>query len=132
MANRVVAAEPQMPKPPQGTWCPNEGSSYHRCKFEVDMKIIPMEITAKEVNTRAFNCVVRRVIKFDVCPWGMIYKNRERAGSKIVSDKPVGARLSHRTPMHRQRVENDGRRLANRKGNPPGGRSAARLSVSVG
>jgi hypothetical protein len=43
------------------------------------MKIIPMEITAQEVNTRAFNCVVRRVTKFDVCPWGMIYKNRERA-----------------------------------------------------
>jgi hypothetical protein len=29
MADRALAAEPQMPKSLQGTWCPNEGSSYH-------------------------------------------------------------------------------------------------------
>jgi hypothetical protein len=38
-----------------------------------------MEITATKVNSPAVSCVVRQVTKFDVCPWGMIFKNRERA-----------------------------------------------------
>jgi hypothetical protein len=44
-----------------------------------------MEITATDVTTEVndlsgpMSCVVRQVSKFDVCPWGMIYKKRERA-----------------------------------------------------
>ena len=40
-----------------------------------------VEITATEVKSPALSvsCVVRKVTKFDVCPWGMIFKNRERA-----------------------------------------------------
>ena len=40
-----------------------------------------VEITATRVKSPALSvsCVVRQVTKFDVCPWGMIFRNRERA-----------------------------------------------------
>jgi hypothetical protein len=88
MADRALAAQPQMPQSFRGTWCSNVGtlrsrfSGYHQgpCDSETEM-----EITATEVTTEAndpvvpMTCSVRQVTKFDVCPWGMIYKNRERA-----------------------------------------------------
>jgi hypothetical protein len=117
MADRALAAEPQMPESFQGTWCYNERpiptgvataaairTILERMRHSPNCGIKPdhpgpdrqieIEITATEVkaigafadHTRlepipAFplSCVVRRVTKFDVCPWGMIYKNRERA-----------------------------------------------------
>jgi hypothetical protein len=114
MADRALAAEPQMPESFQGIWCYNKtpiptgvptaaairtilggigpgcGINYDHPDPDPELEI---EITATTVKTRAFadrthlelipaipvSCVVRRVTKFDVCPWGMIYKNRERA-----------------------------------------------------
>jgi hypothetical protein len=94
MADRALAAEPQMPESFHGTWCSNPGaalgfrgfSSYSSGPCDADypegseIEITATEITA-EVNHPAvpMSCVVRQVTKFDVCPWGMIYKNRERA-----------------------------------------------------
>jgi hypothetical protein len=89
MADRALAAGPQMPKPFQGTWCSNDEftlrsrfSSYHEgpCDSEIEMEITATDVTT-EVNNPSIpmSCVVRQVTKFDVCPWGMIYKNRERA-----------------------------------------------------
>jgi len=119
VADRALAAQPQMPEPLQGTWChdsgtlgfhgwsryspgpcpkpdpdrcydrtSNPGYTYYRaeCLIKPDPDPeIEMEITATDVTTEVNNppvpmsCVVRQVAKFDVCPWGMIYKNRERA-----------------------------------------------------
>jgi hypothetical protein len=43
--------------------------------------IAQVEITAKKVSilSLSMSCVVRQVAKFDVCPWGMIFRSRERA-----------------------------------------------------
>jgi hypothetical protein len=154
MADRALAAEPQMPESFQGIWCYNKtpiptgvptaaairtilggigpgcGINYDHPDPDPELEI---EITATTVKTRAFadrthlelipaipvSCVVRRVTKSD---------------SKVVSDKPVGTRLSHRAPMrwHPQAVGDDRDRLADRKGIHPRGRCAARLSMSVG
>jgi len=84
------AAEPQMPEPFQGTWCANgeipgvhESSGYWPgpCKNPDPSPEIEIEITPTGVNSPDIrvSCEVRQVTKFDVCPWGMIYKNRERA-----------------------------------------------------
>jgi len=115
MADRALAAEPQMPEDFQAIWCGgplgfHEPSSYHSCPtkrsdpdadcydpnnarntywrpacvMEPDPDLDPnikIEITATGVNFPAISmsCVVRQITEFDVCPWGMIFKNRERA-----------------------------------------------------
>jgi len=80
MADRALAAEPQMPEDFQGTWCLDGDLSTNEPTFppcaETQAEI---EITATKVNSPAASCVVRQVTKFDVCPWGMIFKNRKRA-----------------------------------------------------
>jgi hypothetical protein len=91
-ADRTLASEPQMPESFQGTWCYNRdifhgfpwGSAYRYsgpCPKLDPPSPIEIEITAKEVNGPAMpvSCVVRQVTKFDVCPWGMRYRNQERA-----------------------------------------------------
>src|SRR5215467_9722804 len=94
VADRALAAQPQMPEPLQGTWCHDSGTlGFHGwsryspgpCPKPDPDTEIEMEITRTDVTTEVNNppvpmsCVVRQVAKFDVCPWGMIYKNRERA-----------------------------------------------------
>jgi hypothetical protein len=114
MADRALAAEPQMPESFQGTWCgngefpgessyysgrcpkrepdpdrcydrsSNPGYTYYRAECVIKPEPDPdpyfeIEITATGANSPAVSCVVRQVTKFDVCPWGMIFKNRERA-----------------------------------------------------
>src|SRR5262249_33630960 len=87
MADRALAAEPQMPESFRGTWCGSDNASL---RGELGLYSCPaddseIEITATGVTAEVGNpaipmsCVVRQVTKFDVCPWGMIYKNRERA-----------------------------------------------------
>src|SRR5215470_499264 len=87
MADRALAAEPQMPEDFRGTWCGSDNASL---RGEFGLYSCPaddseIEITATGVTAEVGNpaipvsCVVRQVTKFDVCPWGMIYKNRERA-----------------------------------------------------
>jgi hypothetical protein len=54
------------------------------CVMEPDPDLDPnikIEITATGVNFPAIStsCVVREITKFDVCPWGMIYKNKKKA-----------------------------------------------------
>jgi hypothetical protein len=114
MADRALAAEPQMPEYFKGTWCSSDTfgfrkpSSYYpgpcpgRCYDQngnagiifrgscviigehnpkIEIEIAATEITTAELDSSAIpmSCVVRQVTKFDVCPWGMIFKNRERA-----------------------------------------------------
>src|SRR5262249_54747981 len=40
-----------------------------------------VEVTATGVKSPALSasCIVRKIAKFDVCPWGMIFRSRERA-----------------------------------------------------
>lgn len=56
MADRVLAAGPQMPKPFQGTWCSNDEftlrsrfSSYHEgpCDSEIEMEITATDVTTE-------------------------------------------------------------------------------------
>ena len=91
----AIAAPPQMPEEFQGTWCyrGNDGLPSPiptdvsiRAIFEgmatcADTNPEKIEITATKVNipTISVSCVVRQVTKFDLCPWGMIYKNRKKA-----------------------------------------------------
>jgi hypothetical protein len=86
---QAPAAEPQMPESFQGIWCYSTGtlgfhgpSSYYPgpCPEEApDPNQI--EITATKVNDPSIplSCIVHQVIKFDVCPWGMRYRNRAQA-----------------------------------------------------
>ena len=85
MGDRALAAE--MPKDFQGTWCTSndtlmkdDWSAYNQ-GADCQDNDSSVEITATEVKSPALSisCVVRKVTKFDVCPWGMIFRNRERA-----------------------------------------------------
>jgi len=77
----------QMPKEFQGTWCTNSDTlkkdwgAYNAEDADCQDNYSSVEITATEVKSPALSisCVVRQVTKFDVCPWGMIFRNRERA-----------------------------------------------------
>jgi hypothetical protein len=90
MADRALPAEPQMPESFQGTWCVPSDSTGRLAELLSDvvscLKLdtvpeIEIEITATNVNSPAISmsCMVRQINEFDVCPWGMIFKNRERA-----------------------------------------------------
>ena len=105
MSDRALAVE--VPKYFHGTWCTESDTLKDWAGYgseAVDCQNNSVEITATKVSipVLSVSCIVRQVTKFDVCPWGMIFRNRERAGtgSKAVSDKPVESQLSHRTPMH--------------------------------
>ena len=85
MGDCALAA--QMPKEFQGTWCTNSDTlkkdwgAYNAEDADCQDNYSSVEITATEVKSPALSisCVVRQVTKFDVCPYGMIFRNRERA-----------------------------------------------------
>jgi hypothetical protein len=85
MADRALAAE--MPKDFRGTWCTSshtlkdDWDAYNAEGADCSDDYSSVEITATKVSIPALSvsCVVRQVTKFDVCPWGMIFRNRERA-----------------------------------------------------
>ena len=85
MADCALAAE--MPKDFQGTWCTSSDTlkddwgAYNTEGADCEGNYSSVEITATGVKSPALSvsCVVRKVTKFDVCPWGMIFRNRERA-----------------------------------------------------
>jgi hypothetical protein len=85
MADCALAAE--MPKDFQGTWCTSSNTlkddwdAYNAEGADCSHDFSSVEITASKVSIPVLSasCVVRRVTKFDVCPWGMIFRNRERA-----------------------------------------------------
>ena len=81
MADRALAAEPQMPENFQNTWCLNGDLSNEPTLTAIPCSEtqVEVEITATKVNFPAASCVVSKVTKFNVCPWGMIFRNRERA-----------------------------------------------------
>ena len=81
MADSALAAEPQMPENFQNTWCLNGDLSNEPTLTAIPCSEtqVEVEITATKVNFPAASCVVRKVTKFDVCPWGMIFRKRERA-----------------------------------------------------
>jgi hypothetical protein len=82
MGDRALAVE--MPKDFQGTWCTGSDTLKDWGGYNTegaDCQDNSVEITATKVSIPALSvsCVVRQVTKFDVCPWGMIFRNRERA-----------------------------------------------------
>jgi hypothetical protein len=97
MAGRALAAE--MPKEFQGNsfqrpWCSTDILKELKDDLDAarDIRTVSngepsdcedkrdsVEITATGVRSPTVSCVVRKVTKFDVCPWGMIFRNRERA-----------------------------------------------------
>jgi hypothetical protein len=87
MADRALAAGPQMPDDFSGYWCassdfPKDAWAAYQVKEGGDCgDWSSVEITATGVKSPALSmfCVIRKVTKFDVCPWGMIFRNRKRA-----------------------------------------------------
>jgi hypothetical protein len=82
MPDRALAAEPQMPEDFQGIWCISSDTlkdDWAAYKGADCQDWSSVEITATGVKSPALSCVVRKVTKFDVCPWGMIFRNKERA-----------------------------------------------------
>jgi hypothetical protein len=85
MGDRALAVE--MPKDFQGNsfqrpWCsPDIFKELKDDVYNTDCedKRDSVEITATGVQSPNVSCVVRKVTKFDVCPWGMIFRKRERA-----------------------------------------------------
>jgi hypothetical protein len=86
MGDRALAAE--MPKDFQGTWCTSSNTlnddwdAYSAAEgADCSDDYSSVEITATKVSIPALSvsCVVRQVTKFDVCPWGMIFRSGERA-----------------------------------------------------
>ena len=91
----AIAAPPQMPEDFHGTYCHlDEGGQPSPIPTDVSIQLIfegmskcadtnseKMEITATKIDIPAIalSCAVRQVTKFDLCPWGMIYKNRKKA-----------------------------------------------------
>src|SRR5215470_2723467 len=139
MADCALAAE--MPKDFHDTWCTSSDTlkgnwdAYNTEGADCEGDFSSVEITATEVKSPALSvsCVVRKVTKFDVCPWGMIFKNRERARALRSFQINPWSPGSHRAPMHWPllAVGDDRDRLGDRKGKHPCGHTA-RLSVSVG
>jgi hypothetical protein len=81
MADGGLAAEPQMPEDFQGRWC---GSLKSHLNYDPDWCPEPdveTEITPTGLNSPAIStsCVARQITTFDVCPWGMIYKDKKKA-----------------------------------------------------
>jgi hypothetical protein len=82
MTDRALAAE--MPKDFRGTWCTTNDSlmgDWSASEGADCEGSSAVSITAAGVKSPALSlsCIVRKVFKFDVCPWGMIVRNRERA-----------------------------------------------------
>src|SRR5213080_1752683 len=78
------ASSVEMPKDFRGTWCTDsdilkDWGGYN--SEGADCQDNSVEVTATKVSIPALSvsCVVRQVTRFDVCPWGMIFRNRERA-----------------------------------------------------
>ena len=77
----------EMPKDFQGTWCTSSRTlkddwhAYDTEGADCSDDYSTVEITATKVSIPALSisCLVRQVTKFDVCPWGMIFRSRERA-----------------------------------------------------
>ena len=90
MTDRALAAE--MPKYFHGTWCTSSDTlkddwgAYNSKDADCQDDFSSVEITSAGVKSHAVSvsCVVRQVTKFDVCPWGMIFRNRERARALIL------------------------------------------------
>ena len=57
----------------------NEGAD---CEHIISGKAFEITATKVSIPALSVSCVVRQVTKFDTCPWGMIFRNRERARAR--------------------------------------------------
>jgi hypothetical protein len=90
LATGAAQAESRIPKDFQGKWC---GYADVKHGFSIsDMLLHPIdgfpcldefdfevEITATTIDIADASYRVRRISKFDVCPYGMIFRNKKRA-----------------------------------------------------
>jgi hypothetical protein len=83
VGDRALASE--MPKDFQGTWCTSSHTlkddwhAYEGADCSDDYSSVEITATKVSIPALSMSCVVRQVAKFDVCPWGMIFRSRERA-----------------------------------------------------
>jgi hypothetical protein len=82
----ITAASAEMPKDFQGTWCTSSNTlkdDWHAYSTEGadcdDANSVEITATKVIIPALSVSCVVRQATKFDVCPYGMIFRNRERA-----------------------------------------------------
>ena len=94
IGDRALAAE--IPKDFRGTWCTrsnttlkDDWSAYYSSTEDAIADCLQnnysiVETTATKVSIPALSvsCVVRQVTKFDACPYGMIFRNREQARAR--------------------------------------------------
>ena len=100
-AASMTALGAEMPKEFQGKWCTESNTlegDWDAYNAEDDLYCNHVNITATEVKSPelSVSCVVRKVTKLDVCPWGMIFRNREGSvrnvvgiRSDVISDKLI-------------------------------------------
>ena len=79
----TLAAE--VPKAFRGTWCSTSSDingdwgAYSSETSGCDAFAISIGAADLKSADQSLSCVIREVRSFDVCPWGMIFKDRERA-----------------------------------------------------
>ena len=82
----AVAAE--IPNDFRGTWCASskdiggEWGAYSSEGSGCDDFTVTIDAADLKSADQSVSCVIRDVRKFDVCPWGMIFKDRKQALKK--------------------------------------------------
>ena len=83
MPEVVLAAE--VPEDFRGTWCGTskdingDWHAYSSEASECDRAAIVIDAADLKSADQSLSCVIRDVRSFDVCPWGMIFKDRAQA-----------------------------------------------------
>jgi hypothetical protein len=78
----------EIPKEFRGNWCAfskdisGDWGAYSSEISGCDDFVITIDAADLKSADQSLSCVIRDVRRFDVCPWGMIFKNRERARKK--------------------------------------------------
>lgn len=80
-----LAMAADVPKEFHGNWCASsrnlkgDWGAYNSEESKCDSFKIAIGAAGLKALDQSLSCVVRDVRSFDVCPWGMIFKNREQA-----------------------------------------------------
>lgn len=78
----------QVPDDFRGTWCASsrdlkgDWSAFSSEPSACDDFLIAIDAADLKSADHSLSCTIRSVKSFDVCPWGMIFKDRERAMKK--------------------------------------------------
>ncbi len=80
-----VALAAEIPEAFRGTWCATskdiggDWGAYSSNGSDCDVVAITIGTADLKSSDQSLSCVIRNAASFDVCPWGMIFKNRKQA-----------------------------------------------------